>query len=140
MMATKKLHPSVLEFKAFVKNNPKLIHEVRKGKATWQELYEDWYLLGEEDSRWETIGSESNSESSSESEQKSADSKGDWMTNFMGMVKSMDPNQVQHHINNLSQAIGAIQGVLSQFQGSSPGINPVKPTDGPKHPFSFRKD
>jgi hypothetical protein len=137
-MATKKLHPSVLAFKAFVKNNPKLIQEVRKGKATWQELYEDWYLLGEEDTRWEKIGSES----SSETEQKTTDSKGDWMSNIMGMVKNMDPNQVQHHINNLSQAIGAIQGVLSQFQGSSPGPNPVKttPIEGPKHPFSFRKD
>ena len=55
-MTEKKLHPSVLQFKEFVKNNPKIIQEVRKGKATWQELYEDWYLLGEDDSRWETIG------------------------------------------------------------------------------------
>jgi len=135
-MTTKKLHPSVLEFKEFVKNNPKIIQEVRKGKATWQELYEDWYLLGEEDTRWETIGSET----SPEVEKKSTDSKGDWMTNIMGMMKNMDPNQVQHHINNLSQAIGAIQGVLSQFGGSSPGGSPVKPVEGPKHPFSFRKD
>ncbi len=42
------------------------------------------------------------------------------MSNIMGAVKNMDPNQVQHHINNLSQAIGAIQGVLSQFQWSNP--------------------
>jgi hypothetical protein len=135
-MTLKKLHPSVLKFKEFVKNNPKVIQEVRKGKATWQELYEDWYLLGEEDKRWETIGSET----SSDAEEKSTDSKGDWMSNVMGMMKNMDPNQVQHHINNLSQAIGAVQGVLSQFQGSSPVVNPVKPVEGPKQPFSFRKD
>ncbi len=60
-MAQKKLHPSVIKFKEFVKNNPKLIQEVRKGKATWQELYEDWYVLGEEDKRWETLGTETNS-------------------------------------------------------------------------------
>ncbi|HEY2420017.1 MAG TPA: YlbD family protein [Neobacillus sp.] len=135
-MTQKKLHPSVLKFKEFVKNNPKIIQEVRKGRATWQELYEDWYLLGEEDKRWESIASET----SSEAEKKSSDSKGDWMSNIMGMVKNMDPNQMQHHITNLSQAIGAIQGVLSQFQGSNPGSSPVKPVEGPRSPFSFRKD
>lgn len=135
-MTPKKLHPSVIKFKEFVKNNPKIIQEVRNGKSTWQELYEDWYLLGEEDNRWETIGSET----SSDEAKKSSDSKTDWMSNIMGMVKNMDPNQVQGHINNLSQAIGAIQGVLSQFQGSNPGANPVKQVEGPKSPFSFRKD
>jgi hypothetical protein len=135
MLKPKKLHPSVLKFKEFVKNNPKVIQEVRKGNSSWQELYEDWYLLGEDDTRWDKIGSET----SSEPEKKSTDSKGDWLSNITGMMKNMDPNQVQDHISNLSQAIGAIQGVLSQFQGSTPGTN-VKPVEGPKNPFSFRKD
>ncbi|MBT2726042.1 YlbD family protein [Bacillus sp. ISL-75] len=134
-MTQKKLHPSVSQFKEFVKNNPKLIKEVRKGKATWQELYEDWYLLGEEDSRWESMGSDTGSV-----DETSSESKGDWLSNIMGMVKKMDPNQMQNHMNNLSQALGAIQGVISQFQGENPGTGPVKPSEGPKHPFVFRKD
>lgn len=136
-MAQKKLHPSVVKFKEFVKNNPKLILEVRKGNATWQELYEDWYLLGEEDQRWETIGTEKKEEVTEEVQ----DKKGDWYSNFLGMFNKMDPAQVQNHINNLSQALGAIQGVISQFQGGSSNNNsPVKPPEGPKHPFLFRKD
>jgi hypothetical protein len=131
----KKLHPSVLQFKEFVKNNPKIIQEVRKGKSTWQELYEDWYLLGEDDSRWETIGTVNVSESDS-----SVESKGDWMSSIVSMVKKMDPNQVQNHINNLSQALGAIQGVITQFQGNNPAVGSVKPSEGPKNPFVFRKD
>ncbi|WP_413301511.1 YlbD family protein [Bacillus sp. 1P10SD] len=136
-MSQKKLHPSVLQFKEFVKNNPNIIREVRNGKATWQELYEDWYLLGEEDKRWESIGVETRSEPEAES-----NAKGDWMSNIMGMVKKMDPNQMQNHINNLSQALGAIQGVIAQFQGGNPNASagPVKTQEGPKHPFSFRKD
>jgi hypothetical protein len=134
-MTQKKLHPSVSQFKEFVKNNPILIKEVRKGKATWQELYEDWYLLGEEDSRWESMGSDTGSV-----DETSTESKGDWLSNIMGMVKKMDPNQMQNHMNNLSQALGAIQGVISQFQGENPGTGPVKPSEGPKHPFVFRKD
>ncbi|MEH7118721.1 YlbD family protein [Neobacillus vireti] len=136
-MTQKKLHPSVLKFKEFVKNNPNVIKEVRSGKATWQELYEDWYLLGEEDQRWQSIGADKKSESKTEQE-----SKNDWLSNIMGMVKKMDPNQMQGHINNLSQALGAIQGVISQFQGGngSSGSGPLKPQEGPKHPFAFRKD
>ena len=50
----------------------------------------------------------------------------------------MDPDQIQHYINNLSQALGAIQGVISQFQGSK--SKPVQTKIEHKHPFSFRKD
>jgi hypothetical protein len=134
-MTQKKLHPSVLQFKEFVKNNPKIIKEVRTGRATWQELYEDWYLLGEEDKRWQTTDTEKPTESAA-----TAESKSDWMSNIMGMVKKMDPNQMQHHINNLSQALGAVQGVIAQFQGGNTPTGPVKPPEGPKHPFSFRQD
>ena len=137
MMAQKKLHPSVVKFKEFVKNNPKLILEVRKGTATWQELYEDWYLLGEDDKRWETIGVEKKEEVAKEGVK---ENKGEWYSNFLGLINKMDPNQVQQHISNLSQALGAIQGVISQFQGGSGNNNPVKPAEGPKHPFLFRKD
>ncbi|MCL6571620.1 MAG: YlbD family protein [Bacillus sp. (in: Bacteria)] len=134
-MTQKKLDPSVLKFKEFVKNNPKIIKEVRNGQATWQELYEDWYLLGEEDTRWETIGIKNGSES-----EKNTDSKDDLMSTIMGMVKKMDPDQIQNHITNLSQALGAVQGVISQFQGSNAASSPVKLTEEPKHPFLFRKD
>ncbi|MED4203344.1 YlbD family protein [Neobacillus mesonae] len=135
-MTQKKLHPSVLKFKEFVKNNPTLIQEVRKGNSTWQELYEDWYLLGEDDKRWESIGTESKAEPDSSTES----SKGDFMSNIVGMFKNMDANQMQSHLNNLSQAVGAIQGLLAQFQGSGGGGNPVNPPEGPKNPFSFRQD
>jgi hypothetical protein len=132
----KKLHPSVEKFKEFVKSNPNLIQEVRKGNATWQELYEDWYLLGEDDKRWESFGNKPDNEPEKNNEPEKAD----WMSNIVGTFKKMDANQIQHHINNLSQAIGAIQGVLSSFQAGNQGGAPVKPQEGPKHPFSFRKD
>jgi hypothetical protein len=133
-MSQKKINPSILKFKEFVRNNPKIIQEVRKGNATWQELYEDWYLLGEEDSRWDSIGEERNNET-----EEASDNKTDLMSTITGMLKKMDPNQVQHHINSLSQAIGAIQGLLTQFQGSNQP-NQVREIEGPKNPFSFRKD
>ncbi|AIM17577.1 hypothetical protein HW35_16150 [Bacillus sp. X1(2014)] len=135
-MMKKKLHPSVLEFKEFVKNNPKIIQEVRKGKATWQELYEDWYLLGEDDKRWEMIGANDEGESNEDT-----DSKGDFVSNILGLIKKMDPNQLQYYLNNVSQALEAVQGLISQFQaGHSPQGSQVKQQQGPKNPFTFRQD
>jgi hypothetical protein len=135
-MSKKNLHPSVIKFKEFVRNHPNLIKEVREGKATWQELYEDWYLLGEEDSRWESIGKKEMSNGEEEPK-----AKGDWMSTIMGTLQNMDPNQIQHYIGNLSQALGAIQGVISQFQGSNnPTTGQVKPQNEHRHPFLFRKD
>ncbi|WP_042356365.1 YlbD family protein [Bacillus rubiinfantis] len=135
-MTEKKLHPSVLQFKEFVKNNPRLIQEVRKGKATWQELYEDWYLLGEDDKRWETVGM-----ASEHTEKTNTEQKGDFIANIMGMVKKMDANQMQSHLNNLSQAVGALQGVLAQFQQNNNTHNRGTPQQkGPTNPFSFRQD
>jgi hypothetical protein len=135
-MAKKNLHPSIQQFKQFVKNHPELIQEVRKGNATWQELYEDWYLLGEDDPKW---SGNKNSETQEKNEENAKDTKTDWLGTIMGAVKNMDPVQLQGQINNISQALGAIQGVLSQFQGSKGGQQAAKNT-GPSHPFSFRKD
>ena len=129
----KNLHPSVIKFKEFVKNNPALIKEVRNGNSTWQELYEDWFLLGEEDNRWEKLDAKTSSRVEPEEE-----TKADWMSIILGTVQKMDPDQIQHYINNLSQALGAIQGVISQFQGNK--SKPVQTKIEHKHPFSFRKD
>ncbi|GIN91490.1 hypothetical protein J6TS1_04430 [Siminovitchia terrae] len=135
-MAGKKLHPSVEQFKAFVKEHPILIKLVRDDEYTWQELYEDWYLLGEDDPKWTQYKNGSQTKTS----HKKDDDK-NWVQQLTGVFKKMDANQMQHHINNLSQAIGAIQGVLTQFQGNNQENTNTQPqNDAPRNPFSFRKD
>ncbi|WP_421384419.1 YlbD family protein [Bacillus salacetis] len=132
----KKLHPKVNEFKEFVQKHPKISSEVRKGTATWQDLFEEWYLLGEEDSRWDPYR-----EGKEKTKQEKNESKG-FMDQIGGMLKNMDPDQMQQHINSLSQAIGAVQGVLSQFQTTNTASAPeqTETPQRPRHPFSFRKD
>jgi Putative coat protein len=135
----KAIHPSIQQFKMFVKENPGLIKEVRSGNTTWQELYEEWYLLGEEDSRWESYREESTGSKKQEDSEKKEKS-GEWMSKILNTVKSMDQEQLQGQIGNISQAIAAIQGVLSQFQGSQQPSKPSSNRDAPQSPFSFRKD
>ncbi|BCB03230.1 YlbD family protein [Bacillus sp. KH172YL63] len=137
----KTLHPKVKEFKEFVKKHPKIAKDVRNGGAKWQDLFEDWYLLGEDDTRWDQYRDEPLKEKDPES---THTDKGGWMDQVGEMVKKMDASQLQQHINNLSEALGTVQGVLSQFQGgNSRGSDQAPKKEAPSkpsHPFSFRKD
>ncbi|WP_102271575.1 YlbD family protein [Cytobacillus massiliigabonensis] len=134
-MANKKLHPSVEQFKMFVKANPKIMEEVKTGKKTLQELYEDWYLLGEEDSRWDSLLTGTKSETAPEENGK----KTDWLGTIMGTIKKVDPNEMQGYVNNLSKALAAVQGVISQFQGGGTVNTKVTETKL-SNPFVFKKD
>lgn len=131
-MSETNLHPSVEQFKQFLKKNPKLVKEVRLEKKTWQQLYENWVLLGEEDEQWNDYKEESKSSSEID--------KDDIVSQLFGYLKKVDVDQVQNQMNHFSQAIGAIQGVISQFQGSSSASSPKATPSKPSHPFGFRKD
>ncbi|WP_108669814.1 YlbD family protein [Peribacillus acanthi] len=138
---TKKKSEAVEEFKHFVKKHPSLISEVRKGKTTWQELFEEWYLLGEESAKWKSF----ESEVAVTTEQKkgnddTAENKSDFLSNILGTFKNMDINQIQQHVSSLSQALGAISGVISQFQSNETSTAKQSEQSKPPHPFSFRKD
>lgn len=139
-MANKQLHPSIEEFKAFVKANPKILKEARSGKVTLQELYEDWYLLGPNDARWDGLR-EGSSEASKQKENDTASNKTVWMSNIVDTLKNMDQNQIQGYLANLNQALGTIQGVISQFAPNSGSSGSSASTEQkPSGPFSFRKD
>ena len=60
----------------------------------------------------------------------------------MSAVKNMDMGQIQQYITNANQAIGAIQGVLSAFQGNKSGDTspPPKEKEQRANPFLFNKD
>jgi hypothetical protein len=136
-MSKKELHPSVQQFKEFVKKHPKMVSEVRKGHANWQELYEEWYLLGEEDSRWDDFKEASNMNDTTPPKK---EGNKEWFPQILGAIKNMDSNQLQGQITHVSQALGAIQGLISQFNGGKTSPTKQNQTNQPQHPFQFRKD
>ncbi len=141
-MDDSKLHPSVREFKQFLKDNPKVVRDVRLGKKTWQDLYEDWSLLGEKDERWTEYKDDAKMTETVE-ENPPKGEKIELVSQLFNQLKNMDPEQIQKQISNISQALGAIQGVISQFQSSSGKNEQSQSPSAPpasKHPFSFRQD
>ena len=127
---------SMEAFKLFVRKHPSLVKEVRRGIYTWQEIYEDWYLLGEENPVWEgyrgegIVTEERESKGNKEEMEKAA--------SLFESLKNMDVQAMQRHVSTLSNALGTISGVISQFQGS--GTEEKKPEKKQQNPFMDRKD
>ncbi|MBO1624838.1 YlbD family protein [Bacillus arachidis] len=134
------LHPSVQQFKEFVNHHPKMVHEVRNGQKTWQQFYEEWYLLGEQDEIWNAYKADGEAISSpiQENRTENNDEKAaDLMGQMLSFLKKLDAEQMQQHLANVTSAIGSVQQVIQQFQGNR--TQPEQRTSE-NNPFFFRKD
>ncbi|MGM9986632.1 MAG: spore coat protein YlbD [Bacillaceae bacterium] len=154
---------SVQQFKQFVKSHPKLRGIVRNGEKTWQELFEEWYLLGDNDPTWkkyregnvkEDVKSSADTKSKgvnknfiqsilkrNDSEKDGEEKDGKLLDTITGYVKKMDPDQIQSQITNVRSAIENIQKIVAIFNpsgGSTPSTGERKETK--PNPFTFRKD
>ena len=141
-MAKKELHPSVQEFKQFVKRHPKIIKEVREGKATWQELFEEWYLLGEDDPRFLPYKENNGNQTEDAGKKAGKDTnQTTFFNNLLQTFRNMDMNQLQSYIGQLHDALGAARNFLSQFQEEQhAGGRNRDDSERRPNPFSFRKD
>lgn len=102
------------EFREFVNAHPLLRDEVKSGKRTWQEIYEEWVLYGDgtEWSKYELPNKESkeNSNEASSEINKNRFSM-DSMKNVIGYVKNINPEKVNKTLNNVQKVIQIVQTV-----------------------------
>ncbi|GGA83741.1 YlbD family protein [Ornithinibacillus halotolerans] len=130
-MSENNLHPTVHQFRKFINDHPKLRKEIRKTGRSWQEYYEKWVLLGEEDSYWDKFKEEIPTTTSNNNE----DNKSELFNQFMNYMEKVDIDKVQKQVHQLSGTIGTIQELIDQFQGSKKGSK-----ENERHLFSLFKD
>jgi len=115
-------------FKAFIRTYPGLKEEVRNGKATWQNLYEEWYLYGTDDGQWDRYRL---SESVTNPSPGTADQKVDnlngieVMTQAFEYLQNMDIDKVQKTMGTVQQFIQifqTMQGGKAGAVGAATGI------------------
>lgn len=139
---TKKLSPKVQQFKSFVQKHPLLIKEVRQNKTTWQELFEEWYLLGEDDPKWldYRIVQPEKTEKKSRNKKGKVTEKNEFVNQLLESVKKLDPEQIQKLAGQLSQALDIAIEFLNELKTpGSANTDNTKPAL-PRNPFAFRKD
>ncbi|TRM12288.1 hypothetical protein FH966_11665 [Lentibacillus cibarius] len=112
-----KLHPSVREFKEFLQRHPKLVEEVRKNGRGWQEYYEKWALLGEDDPFWDKYKEEKSSKT--ENKKSRGNGKKEMMERLIQMSENIDMDKLQTQVENINGAISTVQELLGQFQSSN---------------------
>ncbi len=88
------------EFKEFVKTKPELADYVNKGEMTWQKFYELYDLYGNDRSIWSKFGKMLPNNSS--------------LSGLTDLVKNIDLNSIQSHINTAQKALGFIQELTSK--------------------------
>jgi len=99
------------EFKEFVKRHPLIKEEVYSKRKTWQELYEEFVILGEESFKEEKSSSEKSKE-----DKKTDDKTSDVIKQIIGYVKKIDPDQV-------TKTVTSIQKVLELFGSFGAGAS-----------------
>lgn len=110
------------EFKKFVKAHPLLKTEVSSKRKTWQELYEDFVLLGEDafidDNTAKTEIKKNTTNNSTE----------DLIKTIVGYVKKIDPDQVTKTVTSIQKVLELIGGIGA---GSATGALAKKSTGDP---------
>jgi len=91
------------EFKEFIKRHPLLKQEVLSKKRTWQELYEDYVLLGEE-----AFEDEKEEVEVKEPVKKKDSSTEDLIKNIMGYAKKINPDQVTKTVTSIQKVLELI--------------------------------
>lgn len=131
------LHPSVTAFKNFVNRHPKLLEEIRKSGRGWQEFYEKWAILDEDDPFWKEFKTEEPDIDTQPENQESKKGKktdhSDLIRQIMDYTQNLDTEKVQGQIEQLSKAIGTVQEMIGDIK--KPSANKA-----PNAPFSLRRD
>lgn len=127
-MSEDKLHPTVREFKAFMNSHPKLLKEVRRSGRGWQEHYEKWVLLGEDDPLWDDYKEASDSSTEEDiymnADEDTDETQSDMVGKIIKLTENMDINKVQEQVHQLNSAISTIQEMIGQFQESKKSHEP----------------
>lgn len=136
-MSGEKQSNELSEFKNFINRHPKLIREIRKNGESWQGIYEQWTLLGEDDIHWEQYKEDQEGKESKESTEKllsKFDLNPEMLEQVVKYAKTIDIHKLQEYVKQLSHTITTIQEIVDQYQQSK------RPSQRMERPFNWFSD
>ena len=100
------------EFKEFARTHPELINSIRSGDSSWQSLYEIYDIYGDDDRAWTNYLKKTTPNN---------------ISNITDIVKNIDMDSVQKHINTAQKALGLVQVLTGKSTTASAIKGPVTP-------------
>ncbi len=107
------------EFREFVNKYPKLKDDVREEKRTWQSIYEEWRLYGDDGSYLEYKENADNKRDSNASNETD-----DAVKQIIGYVKKLNPDNVTKTVSTVQKIlnmVGTMNGGQSKVDTKSSG-------------------
>ena len=90
------------EFKEFVKTKPELVRFIKDGEMTWQKFYEIYDIYGSDEAAWSDYTRKANTSLTSS------------ISSITDMVKKIDVESIQKHINTAQKALGVVQELTNK--------------------------
>lgn len=85
------------EFRQFIAKYPKIRDDVASGKKTWQNIYEDWVILGEQSDVWNIY---------KDQKKESIDFlSSDNLKNIMSYIKKINPDSISKTLNTIQKVL-----------------------------------
>lgn len=102
------------EFREFVGKYPKIREDVRSGKRTWQNIYEEWVIYGENDQQWNKYIDEPktntpNGSSAPKQTNSSSASLNDSIKNIVSYVQKINPDSLNRTLNTVQKVVQIAQ-------------------------------
>lgn len=114
-----------VEFKNFVKENPKLIKFVNNGEMTWQKFYEMYDMYGTDNSVWSSYLIDKPATAVAATATSLS------FNDIVNWVKGIDLDSVQSGINNIQRVVGMVQDFAKK--DPTPSKEEYKPRPIYKH-------
>lgn len=94
------------QFKEFANRHPLLKDEVRKGARTWQNIYEEWTIYGENDPQWQKYA-----QSQQSTQSQSNGDVNESVKNIVGYIQKINPDSINKTLNTVQKVVQIIQSV-----------------------------
>ncbi|HOA78219.1 MAG: spore coat protein YlbD [Bacilli bacterium] len=97
------------EFRDFVRRHPKIRDDVRAGRRTWQNIYEEWIIYGEGDAQWNDYREAPRGGSSADNRGNNISLSIDSIKNIFGYIQRIDPDKLNRTLNSIQKVIQIAQ-------------------------------
>ncbi len=113
------------QFRIFVSKHPLLRDEVRNQKLTWQNIYEEWVLYGEENEQWKAYEAPTSNENSSNQTNQTNQANNivnlDSIKSIVNYIQKLNPDTVNKTLNTVQKVIQIVQTVNGGSKTPIPG-------------------
>ena len=107
------------EFKMFVKANPFLIDYIKKGKKSWQDLYEIYDIYGSDEEYWNKYLEETKQDNDKNNAERNNSTFTNHVDELIKMAKNVDVDKVQEGITSLQKTLALFGDLFASKEPTS---------------------